>query len=204
MTELNPEEHLAQLPGDEASKAELQLLGKDLEDIEALELPLERTAFTTRLLTDLVGSLQAAVGESETTAFVDAVGLRTGEAILSMYRNGLRQPKLSLEAVATVLVDLKRRIDGDFHVISISDERIVLRNHACPFGSLVRGRPSLCAMTSNVFGTIVAENNGYARVELSETIANGSPGCHVVVHLQADSSVEVDGIRNREYFGLDV
>ena len=41
-------------------------------------------------------------------------------------------------------------------------------------------------MTSNVFGVIAAENLGYARVVLEETIATGSPGCRVVVHLKPD------------------
>ncbi len=43
------------------------------------------------------------------------------------------------------------------------------------------GRPSLCMMTSNVFGVIAAENLGYAKVALTETIALGAPGCRAVV-----------------------
>jgi hypothetical protein len=53
-------------------------------------------------------------------------------------------------------------------------------------------------MTSNVFGRIAAENLGYAKVELQETIAMGHPGCRVVVHLRPSTVTEAaDG---REYF----
>ena len=60
------------------------------------------------------------------------------------------------------------------------------------------GRPSLCMMTSNVFGSIAARNLGYARVELQETIAEGAPGCRVTVHLRGPGAGEAWG--GREYF----
>lgn len=203
MTESNLNQRVGQGEPKRPPTSPLQLLREDPQALESLELPLDRTEFTTRLLTDLVGSLQVAIGEEATTAFIDAVGLRTGEAILSMYRSGLGPGRLSLSVLASILVDLKRRIDGDFRIVSVDEDQIVLSNHACPFGSLVRGRPSLCAMTSNVFGTIVSETDGYARVELSETIASGSPGCRVLIHLKADPEAAVDGVRTREYFGLE-
>ena len=53
-------------------------------------------------------------------------------------------------------------------------------------------------MTSNVFGSIAAENLGYAKVDLQETIAEGDPRCRVVVHLKPTEDAEAsDG---REYF----
>ena len=70
---------------------------------------------------------------------------------------------LSRRQLAEVLVDLKRRIEGQFYIIEESDDRIVLGNCACPFGDKVIGRPSMCMMTSNVFGVIAAENLGYAK-----------------------------------------
>ena len=56
---------------------------------------------------------------------------------------------------------MKRRINGDFYVIEESETHIVLGNRACPFGDKVLGRPSMCMMTSNVFGHVAAENLGY-------------------------------------------
>ena len=73
----------------------------------------------------------------------------------------------------------------------------MLGNRACPFGDRVRDRPSLCMMTSNVFGHIVSQNLGYARVVLDETIASGADGCRVTIELEPDAGRE-DG---REYFG---
>lgn len=54
-------------------------------------------------------------------------------------------------------------------------------------------------MTSNVFGTIAADNLGYAKVELRETIARGAPGCTVVIHLRP--TAEAESASGREYFG---
>ncbi len=56
----------------------------------------------------------------------------------------------------------------------------------------------MCMMTSNVFGNIAAENLGYAKVVLEETIAEGAPGCRVVVHLKP--TPEAEAATGREYF----
>ena len=82
-------------------------------------------------------------------------------------------------------------------MIEENEERIVLGNRRCPFGDKVLGRPSMCMMTSNMFGWIAAANLGYAKVELRETIAMGQPGCVVVVHLKSTpQSATAEG---REY-----
>jgi hypothetical protein len=57
-------------------------------------------------------------------------------------------------------------------------------------------------MTSNVFGAIAANNLGYAKVELQETIAQGHPGCRVVVYLKTSEGSE--GAVGREYFKPDL
>jgi hypothetical protein len=53
-------------------------------------------------------------------------------------------------------------------------------------------------MTSNVFGTIAAENLGYAKVCLHETIAKGDQGCKIVVHLEDNDEARTDP--GNEYF----
>ena len=60
-----------------------------------------------------------------------------------------------------------------------NDTKIVLKTTSCPFAEKVIGRPSLCMMTSNVFGTITADNLSYAK-SLEETIARGDSGCKIV------------------------
>jgi len=53
-------------------------------------------------------------------------------------------------------------------------------------------------MTSNVFGSIAADNLGYAKVELQETIAKGNTGCKVIVYLTPTD--EAENAEGREYF----
>ena len=170
--------------------------------VDGLDLPLERDVFLRSLIRELAGTLQDVVGLDEAAGFVSVVGQRIGDQINHSYTAALAVERLTRPQVAAVLVDLKRRIRGDFYVVEESDEKIVLGNRACPFGDKVRDRPALCMMTSNVFGSIAAENVGYAKVELRETIAMGYPGCRVVVHLRP--SAAADAAQGREYFGGEV
>jgi predicted ArsR family transcriptional regulator len=161
-------------------------------------VPLNRDVFTRSLIRELAGVLEDVVGLREASGYISVVGQSIGRQIDHDYRIACNAPELSRKQVADVLVDLKRRIEGEFYIIEESDDRIVLGNRACPFGDKVIGRPSMCMMTSNVFGVIAAENLGYAKVELQETIAEGGAGCRVVVHLRRTSeAVAADG---REYY----
>lgn len=179
----------SQVQSEPVSAVRLPLLSDDV--------PLERDAFLRTLVRHLTGSLEDVIGLEEASGFVALVGQEMGEQIGDMYRDALALPRLNAEQVAAVLVDLKRRIKGDFYVVEQNDERIVLGNRMCPFGDLVRDRKALCMMTSNVFGAITARELGYARVELQETIAEGADGCRVVVHLvQAQGT---DALNGREY-----
>lgn len=162
-----------------------------------LDVPLERDVFLRTMLRELAGALQDVVGIDEAAGFVSLVGQRIGDQVNESYRAALGVPQLSQEQVADVLVDLKRRIQGGFSIVEHSKDRIVLVNTRCPFAEKVIDRPALCMMTSNVFGSITADNLGYARVELKETIAEGAPGCRVVVHLKPAKD---DDSAGREYF----
>lgn len=162
------------------------------------EVPLDRDVFLRTLVRHLAGALEDVVGLKEAAGFVSLVGQQIGEEIDREYRQALAAERLSREQVAAVLVDLKRRIQGDFYILEESDEKIVLGNRACPFGDKVLGRASMCMMTSNVFGAIAAENLGFAKIELQKTIANGDGSCVVVVHLQRSPSAEA--AQGREYF----
>lgn len=169
--------------------------------LATLDVPLERDVFLRTLLRELSGTLQEVVGLDEASGFVSVVGQQMGRQMDLDYRAALGVARLTREQVADVLVDLKARIQGDFFVIEQDEERIVLGNRACPFGEKVLDRPALCMMTSNVFGSIAADNLGFAKVELQETIALGYPGCRVVVHLRPTAAA--DAAQGREYFGGD-
>jgi hypothetical protein len=161
-------------------------------------VPLERDVFLRSLLRELAGTLQDVVGLEEAAGFVSVVGQRMGDQINAQYKAALAVSGLTRPQVGEVLVDLKRRIQGDFFVIEEDDEKIVLGNRACPFGDKVLGRPALCMMTSNVFGVIAADNLGYARVAIEQAIARGDAGCRVVVYLKP--AREAGDASGREYF----
>ena len=160
--------------------------------------PLERDVFLRTMLRELAGTLQDVIGLDEASGFISVVGQRIGDDLNEAYRNLLDVPALNRAQVADVLVDLKQRIQGGFRVVEQDDTKIVLANTVCPFGEKVVGRPVLCMMTSNVFGSIAAENLGYAKVVLEETIAEGHDGCRVVVHLQPLAAS--NAATGREYF----
>lgn len=163
----------------------------------SLDVPLERDGFTRSLIRELAGTLEDVVGLEDASGYISVVGTAIGEQIDQTYKTAFAVEKLSREQVADVLVDLKRRIQGDFYIIEEAEDRIVLGNRICPFGEKVRDRPSLCMMTSNVFGHVAGQNLGYAAVDLEQTIANGHSGCRVVVYLRPSGSVPPTA---REYF----
>lgn len=142
---------------------------------------LDKDTFMRSLIRELAGILEETVGEHEAAAYVNHVALLMGRSLNADYRAALGTDRLGTEQIASVLVHLKKRIDGGFTVESMDEDGITLVNSACPFGEKVIGRPSLCRMTANVFGHIAAENRGYARVAIEEAIARGDGRCRVVV-----------------------
>jgi predicted ArsR family transcriptional regulator len=168
--------------------------------VEDAQIPLERDVFLRSLLRELTGTLEEVVGLEEASGYISVVGGAIGEQIGGEYRKALAVDRLDREQVASVLVDLKRRINGDFYVIEEREDRIILGNRCCPFGEYVKGRPSLCMMTSNVFGRIAADNLGYARVQVEESIAQGHAGCRVTVYLKPSQDIAPGA---REYFSSD-
>ncbi|MFN3325493.1 MAG: methanogen output domain 1-containing protein [Bryobacteraceae bacterium] len=162
------------------------------------EVQLNRDDFLRVLIRERTGALQDLVGLPEASGYISLVGQSVGHQLNSQYCSAIQLDRLDRSQVAAVLVALKRRIQGDFYIIEESDDKIVLGNRRCPFEDRVLGRPALCMMTSNVFGAIAAQNLGYAKVELQETIARGDRGCRVVVYLK--QTREAEEACGREYF----
>lgn len=170
--------------------------------LEKLDVPLERDMFLRSLVRELSGLLEDVVGLEEAAGFISVVGQHIGNQINDCYKSALKISQLDHEQIGQVLQDLKRRIQGDFYVIEADANKIIFGNRICPFGDKVKDRPSLCMMTSNVFGTIGAENAGYAKVSLEETIAKGDSGCRVVVYLE--STAEAQSAEGREYHKTNI
>ena len=171
------------------------LMDTSVPNISKLNISLERDKFLRDLLHHLSGTLQDVIGLEEASGFISIVGQQIGEEINNEYCSSLKVDSLDRKQVLEVLVDLKQRIHGNFSIVVEDENKVVLQTTSCPFGEQVKDRPSLCMMTSNVFGFIASENLGYAKVHLDETIATGSSGCRVVIYLtQTD---ETEGI---EYY----
>lgn len=167
-------------------------------EVSDLILSIDHNIFLRSLLRELSGTLEEVVGLDEAAGFVSIVGQHIGEWMDTEYRKALHTDRLSLQQVSDVLVDLKTRIKGGFYIISIDQDKIVLGNRRCPFGDKVLHRSSLCMMTSNVFGTVSAENLGYAKVCLHNTIANGDKECKVTIYINQNNTAEQD--EGREYY----
>lgn len=167
-------------------------------DAAQADVPLNRDVFLRSLIRALSGHLEEIVGLEEASGYIALVGQSIGSELNEQYRRALQCEQLSREQVADILVDLKRRIEGTFEVVSQDDDHIAFYNSRCPFEEKVEGRTSMCMMTSNVFGVIAAENPGYGRVELKETIAAGDNHCSVILHLKPDPDGPPPG--QREYF----
>ena len=174
---------------------------QDKIHLATLPLPLERDVFLRTLIGHLSGALQDVVGLKEAEGFVAIVGERMGDEIASTYKAALNVDRFDKDQVRDVCLDLKRRIQGDFFVISEDEEKIVFGNRTCPFQEKIIGRAALCMMTSNVFGTIAAESLGYSKVVLEKTIAQGDEGCRVVLYVKRTSNSEL--AEGREYLGTD-
>ncbi|WP_244909956.1 methanogen output domain 1-containing protein [Francisella adeliensis] len=175
-------------------------LMSDIKKVADLDIEIERDGFLRSLINHLTGVLQDTVGLEDSKGFISVVGQVMGEEMNAEYKEALSLEKLPKNVLAQVLVDLKKRIKGEFYIIEETQDKIVLGNKKCPFAEKVIGRPSLCMMTTNVFGTIAADSIGYAKVSIDEAIANGDKECRVTVWLNSQSK-EANAAKGREFIG---
>lgn len=164
-----------------------------------LDIDIQQTQFYRKCLLDLNDVLDQVIGTQESGAFIGLVASRLAEFFMEAYRTSSGYCRFSPSQLACLLVDLKRRIGGDFYIESVNLHKIVLRNRCCPFGSEVIGNSTMCNMTSGVFGKIVAQSNNYAAVSIDEAIARGDKQCQISILLQAEDNA--DG-RYKEFFNV--
>ncbi|GJD46651.1 hypothetical protein AFCDBAGC_4534 [Methylobacterium cerastii] len=169
----------------------------DITAFDQAQIGIDRERFLGMVVRVLNSTLEDTVGSRETSGFINLVGLAISEEIEAEYLRAAGTSRLDLKATIGALIDLKRRLGGDFYVIEETAERIVLGNRRCPFGDLAKDSPSMCMVTSHVFGHMVAESQGYGRVTLADTIARGAHGCRIVIDLDPDAPD--DG--GQAYFG---
>lgn len=165
--------------------------------LETVSVDLTKDLFLRSMLRALTGALEDVVGLEEAEGYISVVGRTLGREIDRAYRTALAVDRLDRAQLGQVLTNLKARIDGEFTIEEETEDRIVFHNTRCPFGRKVENRESLCMMTSNVFGLIASESQGYAKVSLERTIARGDGHCRVVVYLRPGRE------EGREYFRQD-
>lgn len=143
-----------------------------------------KESFLRALVVQLAQAVERTGGPALAEASVAQVAIDVGSQMEAEYRAAADVvERLDPNQLADCFVRLKHAIDGEFFVIEITPDRIVLGNHRCPFGDAVRKAPALCRMTSAVFGGIAANSHGQAAVTLEERIAVGDPQCRVVIDL---------------------
>ena len=156
---------------------------------------LGREEFMTTLVANLVETTESYLGYEEAASFVSEVGDRMGATLSAFYQARRQTDQPNHTYIAAACTNLKTRIDGQFTAVDVSEDRIVFENTQCPFHDHVIGSPALCMMTTNVFGRISADANGYARVHIEEAIATGHNRCRVCVTLKP----EIQG-KGHEFF----
>jgi anti-sigma regulatory factor (Ser/Thr protein kinase) len=156
-----------------------------------------RESFLRALVVQLAQTLEFDQGPDAADAAVAQVGTDVGGRMEEEFRRAEHVVgRMTPEQIAHCYTRLKQAIGGGFYVIEASEEQIVLGNTRCPFGDVVSRAPSLCRMTSSVFGGIAARNSDVpVTVLLEERIAVGDPGCRVVVRLQGDDAGATFGHR---------
>ena len=152
-------------------------------------------AFLRALVIQLAQELEGEQGPAAAERLIAQVGTDISVRVEEEYRRARKiTERLTPKQMADLFVRLESAISGAFYVVEANDERIVLGNRRCPFGNAVKRAPSLCRVTSSVFGGVAARNSGGSAVELDEQIARGDGECRVIVRLGAQN-----GGRRRGY-----
>lgn len=153
---------------------------------------LTRESFLLQLLQHLRDCHDAVLGDALSDAFMAKVGQSVGEALEAEYKARLRIHRpFTVDEFAEVMVDVKRKIQGVFQIVSKSPEKVELRATRCPF-QVTGGPPSFCRIGTSVFGGMAARNFGYGKVVLHRSLAAGDPECRITVYLQRTPAAEAE------------
>jgi DNA-binding NtrC family response regulator len=129
---------------------------------------------------------------------IQYLGLTASSCLEAHARRLLDLPQeISRDQYASLIINIKNQIGGDFAQAPGEGGAVRVENHRCPFGDRVKEAPELCRMTSSVFGGIAARNFGYARVELRKRIATNDGKCEVLIYTDRAAAQDKPG---DEYF----
>jgi predicted ArsR family transcriptional regulator len=168
-------------------------------NIGSLEIEFDHNGLFNALVSSMAELLESIAGLEDACVYVSSIAARLGADVEKQYKAALGTQNLNRKQLIDVLIDLKNRAGGSFSLIEQDEDRVVFGNRTCPLGKAAANHPSLCMLTSNIFGRMAANTVGYAAVDLEETIARGDAGCRVVLHLKRTEL----GPDTREYFRDD-
>lgn len=144
-----------------------------------------RESFLRALVVQIARTVELQSGPAAAEGVIAQVGTDVGAQMEAAFRLAHDLVgDLSVDEIGRLLVDLKQAIGGDFFVVDADEDRIVLGTRTCPFGDAVMDAPTLCRMTSSVFGGIARRSRGASAVDLEARIALGDPQCRVTVWLR--------------------
>lgn len=140
------------------------------------------------------------LGQEQPQQLIEHIALTAGCFFEEVYRNecGNAKEKLHIESYIELILGLKNNIGGNFSLSSSNQDSIAVYNTRCPFGEKVANFPELCRMTSSVFGGIAARNFGYAKVEITKSIAQNDGCCEVNIHLNPEIAKTKKGTEYRD------
>lgn len=167
--------------------------------IGSLDIDLDQHGLVNNLVAGMAELLETIAGVDDACAYISGIAARLGSDIEKQYKAALGVQNFNRDQLIETLVDLKNRAGGEFSLVEEDEDRVVFGNCACPLGDAAANHPSLCMLTSNIFGRLAANAVGYAAVDLERTIARGAPDCRVVLYLKR---MEL-GPDTREYFRDD-
>lgn len=170
-----------------------------MPNISALDIDFDDRGLFNALVAGMAELLETVAGPEHACAYVSSIAARLGADLERQYKAALSVQHLNRNQLIAVLIDLKNRAGGDFSLTGQDEDRLVFENRACPLGHAASNHPSLCMLTSNIFGRMTANAVGYAAVDLERTIAKGDSDCRVVVNLKRTEP----GPDTREYFRDD-
>lgn len=170
-----------------------------MPSIASLDIDFDDRGLFNAMVAGMAELLETVAGPEDACAYVSSIATRLGADIEKQYKSALGVQHLNRNQLIEVLIDLENRAGGDFSLTDQDEDRLVFENRACPLGKAASNHPSLCMLTSNIFGRMTANAVGYAAVDLERTIARGDSDCRVVLHLKRTEL----GPDTREYFRDD-
>jgi anti-sigma regulatory factor (Ser/Thr protein kinase) len=114
---------------------------------------------------------------------LECTAARAGSTVAA--RAASPEPPAHLGQVAAAFIAAERELGGEFDVVSLGEDRLVLGCRRCPFGTAPP--PAMCRFTSALAGGLAARAGGLADVVIDERIALGDSQCRVAVDLGARS-----------------